>query len=87
MNQRQHRPQWRKSTYSGTNGSCVELAEWRKSTFSGTSGSCVELATDAEIVLMRDSKLGEDSPILVFDRPAIADFLDRAKSGAFDDLC
>lgn len=69
MKQRQHRPQWRKSTYSGTNGSCVEFAP------------------DAKAVLMRDSKLGDDSPVLVFDRGSIADFLDRAKRGEFDDLC
>jgi Domain of unknown function (DUF397) len=87
MNDRQHRPQWRKSSFSGSSGSCVELAEWRKSTYSGQAGSCVEFATDADIVLMRDSKLGDNSPILVFDRPAMADFLDRAKAGAFDDLC
>jgi Domain of unknown function (DUF397) len=69
MSNRQHRPQWRKSTFSGTNGSCVEFAP------------------DAEGVLMRDSKLGDESPVLVFDRGSMADFLDRAKRGEFDDLC
>jgi hypothetical protein len=40
---------WRKSTHSGTAGSCVEAATlgtaiWRKSTHSGTQGNCVEVA-------------------------------------------
>ncbi|MGI5320839.1 DUF397 domain-containing protein [Actinomadura nitritigenes] len=39
---------WRKSSYSGSNGgNCVELAAltWRKSTHSGSNGGdCVELA-------------------------------------------
>jgi hypothetical protein len=44
------RATWRKSSYSGGNGSaCVEVAHipgWRKSSYSGGSGSnCVEVAT------------------------------------------
>ncbi|MFC6884099.1 MULTISPECIES: DUF397 domain-containing protein [Actinomadura] len=42
-------PQWRKSSYSGQEGSsdCVQLAAlWRKSSYSGEEGSstCVEVA-------------------------------------------
>ena len=40
---------WRKSTYSGNNGTdCVEVGNvpWRKSTYSGNNGAeCVEVGT------------------------------------------
>ncbi|WP_084693359.1 DUF397 domain-containing protein [Actinomadura atramentaria] len=35
---------WRKSTYSGTNGNCLEVATWRRSSHSGNGGNCVEVA-------------------------------------------
>src|SRR5437773_12328726 len=41
------RAAWRKSTYSGTNGNCVEVAvvpAWRASSYSGQNGNCVEVA-------------------------------------------
>jgi hypothetical protein len=56
---------WRKSSYSGgegSNGDCVEVAfapEWRKSTYSGgegSNGNCVEVAFTASVVALRDSK-------------------------------
>jgi hypothetical protein len=35
---------WRKSTYSGGNGSdCVEVGTWRKASFSAQNGNCVEV--------------------------------------------
>lgn len=34
---------WHKSSFSGGNGACIEVA-WRKSTFSGGNGGCVEVA-------------------------------------------
>lgn len=43
---------WRKSSYSGDQGDCVELA-WRKSSHSGDQSDCVELAYEGAI---RDSK-------------------------------
>ncbi|THV42553.1 DUF397 domain-containing protein [Glycomyces buryatensis] len=61
---------WRKSTRSGSdnNSDCVELRRaWRKSTRSGSdnNSSCVELAAcnDSDGIHVRDSKLGNDSPI------------------------
>jgi hypothetical protein len=45
---------WRKSSYSGGNGECVELGvAWRKSSYSGGTGDCVELAN---VGAVRDSK-------------------------------
>ena len=35
---------WRKASYSGSNGDCVEVAAWRKSRRSGSNGECVEVA-------------------------------------------
>ncbi|MFF3651268.1 DUF397 domain-containing protein [Streptomyces sp. NPDC002181] len=55
--------QWRKSSYSGTNGGdCVECAPlgaaaWRKASYSGdTGGECVEVAAQPCLVAVRDSK-------------------------------
>lgn len=41
-----HHVRWRVSSYSGTQGNCVEVAglRWRVSSYSGTSGNCVEVA-------------------------------------------
>jgi hypothetical protein len=53
---------WRKSSYSGGNGSeCVEVATvWRKSSYSGGNGSnCVEVTasgTAARVIVVRDTK-------------------------------
>lgn len=55
---------WRKSTYSASNGDCVELA-WRKSSFSAANGDCVEVAWPVDAVAVRDSKQTA-SPVLDF---------------------
>jgi hypothetical protein len=49
---------WRKSTYSGSNGSnCVEVGAWRKATYSGGNGSnCVEVGGADRAVVVRDTK-------------------------------
>lgn len=55
-------PSWRKSTFSGGGGNCVEVANpWRKSTRS--ENSCVEVAGNTA-VMVRDTKLGDASPVL-----------------------
>jgi hypothetical protein len=52
-----HHLTWRRSSRSGTQGNCVEVAmTWRKSSRSGTNGDCVEVATTPDRVLVRDSK-------------------------------
>jgi Domain of unknown function (DUF397) len=46
---------WRKSSYSGGNGNCVEVG-WRKSSYSGDNGNCVEVGWPSTKVAVRDSK-------------------------------
>jgi hypothetical protein len=74
---------WRKSSYSGREANCVELA-WRKSSHSGRESNCVELAHAGRTVGMRDSKLGDASPILEFPAAELAAFLTAVKTGQFD---
>ncbi|MBP2323647.1 hypothetical protein JOF56_004032 [Kibdelosporangium banguiense] len=64
---------WRKSSFSGNNGSCVEVA-WAKSSFSANNGECVEVAALADLVLTRDSK-NSGGPVLAFERSAWAALL------------
>lgn len=52
---------WRKSSHSFSNGNCAEVAAWRTSSRSYGAGECVQVAAG---VLVRDSKLGEASPVL-----------------------
>ncbi|MEU6383337.1 DUF397 domain-containing protein [Streptomyces bauhiniae] len=51
-------------------------ARWRKSSYSnGDGGNCVEVA---EGILVRDSKV-KDSPVLLLNPSAWADFLDTLR--------
>ena len=60
------RAMWRKSSYSGTQTNCVEVAlSWRKSSYSGTDTNCVEIAGLDHMVAVRDSK-DPDGPVLAF---------------------
>jgi hypothetical protein len=66
---------WVKSSYSFSNGNCVEL--WRKSRRSNFSGNCVEVAAGVRV---RDSVLAGASPVLTFPVPAWAAFLRELKT-------
>jgi hypothetical protein len=71
---------WTKSTYSGT-GNCVEVRPWTKARASGNNG-CVELRqADPAGVQMRDSKLGDDSPVLTFTAAAWQEFIRGIRDG------
>lgn len=63
------------------------MTTWRKSTFSSQNSDCVELADLGDGTLgVRDSKLGDASPVLRFSRTEIGAWLAGAKAGEFDDL-
>lgn len=68
---------WRKSSYSFSNGNCAEVASWRKSTASAYNGSCVEVGHAATVVAVRDSQLGDRSPVLEFPAGAWSEFITR----------
>ena len=81
---------WRKSSKSGGNAACVEVARvpnavaardakdpnWRKSSKSGNNLNCIEVAHVPEAVAVRDSK-DPHGPHLVFTPGAFARFLRR----------
>jgi hypothetical protein len=46
---------WRKSSYSGSQADCVEVATWRKSSYSGSEAECIEVADTTDVVLVRDT--------------------------------
>ncbi|TCP51985.1 uncharacterized protein DUF397 [Tamaricihabitans halophyticus] len=70
--------QWRKSSYSGSSGDCVEVAfapaTWRTSSYSGSSGNCVEVAVADSAVGVRDSK-NPTAGTLIFPATSWAEFL------------
>ncbi|MFD7452326.1 DUF397 domain-containing protein [Kitasatospora sp. NPDC059827] len=84
---------WRKGSYSGQGGGCVEVADlvgasvvglnWRKSSFSGAQSDCVEVADRGiDVVPVRDSK-DPDGPVLLLSAEAWASFVTGVKSGEF----
>ena len=46
---------WTKSSYSGTEGECVEVTSWTKSSRSAPDGECVEVG-----VLELGERLGQE---------------------------
>jgi hypothetical protein len=74
--------QWAKSTYSSLTNTCLE-ARWAKSTYSTRSTTCVEARTNDGVVQVRDSKLGDTSPILEFPLESWREFLDGVAAGEF----
>lgn len=75
---------WRKSSRSNqAGGDCVE---WRRSSrSSGQGGECVEARTSqTDVFQVRDSKLGDSSPIVTITRANFAALVDAVKSGRLD---
>lgn len=64
---------WRRASACASN-SCVEVA----------LGRVLRDSDDLDHVMVRDSKLGDRSPVLRFDRPEWAAFLDGVRAGEFD---
>jgi hypothetical protein len=54
---------WRTSSYSNSQGACVDVAAWRTSTRSMDSANCVEAGNGPSAVGVRDSK-DPDGPVL-----------------------
>ena len=67
---------WRKSSRSQDQGECVE---WRKSSRSANQGDCVELRSEAGDFLVRDSKLGDASPVFGIDSASFTAMLGNLK--------
>ncbi|WP_214408156.1 DUF397 domain-containing protein [Pseudonocardia lacus] len=58
---------------------------WHKATFSGgANGGCVEVATIPGYIGVRDTKLGERSPVLAFTPTEWKAFLSGVRAGEFD---
>jgi hypothetical protein len=77
-------PTWIRSTRCGS-AACVEVA-WTKSSRSLNNGACVEVRKDAEVpaeILVRDSKLGNSSPVLCFTPTSWTAFTSGVKAGVF----
>ncbi|HXT43083.1 MAG TPA: DUF397 domain-containing protein [Pseudonocardiaceae bacterium] len=55
--------------------------EWHKSSYSSGTGNCVEVAPGVHV---RDSKLGEASPVLTVTGPAWTVFTTAIHDGQFD---
>jgi Domain of unknown function (DUF397) len=59
---------------------------WQKATASDTGSSCVEVRRHAGMIEVRDTKAGEEGPVLRFRSDEWAAFLDGAAKGEFSHL-
>lgn len=78
-------PEWRKSSYSNAQASCVEVKGiWRKSTYSNGQSNCVEVRRGvADAVAVRDSK-NPIGAVLTITPVAWSSFTTTIKHGHLD---
>lgn len=80
---------WRKSSFSGQNGDCVEVAETDAMPgddhITSTGETLGDLRRRSAAVLVRNSN-APDRGTISFSLNAMAAFVDAAKSGEYDDL-
>ncbi len=74
-----HGPAWRVATYTGSSGSCVEVASWRVASYTGgNGGNCVEVGDADRAILVRDTK-DRDGGTLTFTAVAWQSFANSLK--------
>jgi uncharacterized protein DUF397 len=76
--------QWKKASKSIGMSNCVEIGVWKKAEASGSSSGCVEVMGGTSSRFIRDSKLGDASPILEVSPADFAAFVGAAKGGFYD---
>lgn len=59
---------------------------WIKASASDANGHCVQMRRNGQHIQIRDSKQGENSPVLSFTGPEIRAWLEGASRGEFDGL-
>jgi Domain of unknown function (DUF397) len=74
-------PRWRKSSFSGNGGNCVEVGDWRKSSYSDNGGNCIEVGEAWRGVLVRDTQ-DPHGPVLVFTTGVWRRFAGQVRTGA-----
>lgn len=66
--------------------SSTDDTPWQKAKASNSGGGCLEFRRHQGTAQLRDSKRGDESPILSFNRMELSSFLDGARNGEFDHL-
>jgi hypothetical protein len=61
-------------------------SEWIKATKSNGGGDCVQMRRNGTAIEVRDSKHGEDGPVLSFTKKEFDAWLDGANNGEFSHL-
>ena len=69
---------WRTSSYSASNGECVEVG-WKVSSFSAGNGACVEVNDIEPIIRVRDTKDRQGGQ-LAFEQASWQAFLGRLEA-------
>ncbi|MCW7984063.1 hypothetical protein XF35_01620 [Streptomyces platensis subsp. clarensis] len=57
----------------------TETPRWFKSSYSNNGGACIEVADNQPNILVRDSKLGNESPVMALPRSAWSGLVEFAK--------